>query len=35
MGEACEIAKALGIPVSFTAYKGADGSLKIHYFQYV
>ena len=31
MGEACEIAKVLGIPVSFSAFKGADGSLKIHY----
>ncbi len=35
MGEACEIAKQLNIPVSFSAYKGADGSLKIHYFQFV
>lgn len=31
MGEACEIAKILGVPVSFSAFKGADGSLKIHY----
>jgi len=35
MGEACEIAKALNMPISFTAYKGQDGSLKIHKFEYV
>lgn len=32
MGEACEIAKQLNHPVSFSAFKGADGSLKIHFF---
>jgi len=32
MGEACEIAKMLNIPVSFSAFKGPDGSLKIHFF---
>ncbi len=31
MGEACEIAKELNLPVSFSAFKGADGSLKIHF----
>lgn len=35
MGEACEIAKILNIPVSFSAFKGPDGSLKIHFFQFV
>lgn len=35
MGEACEIAKLLNIPVSFSAFKGPDGSLKIHFFQFV
>lgn len=35
MGEACEIAKTLNIPVSFSAFKGPDGSLKIHFFQFV
>lgn len=35
MGEACEIAKMLNIPVSFSAFKGPDGSLKIHFFQFV
>ena len=34
MGEACEIAKMLNIPVSFSAYKGGDGSLKIHFFRF-
>lgn len=31
MGEACEIARELNLPVSFSAFKGADGSLKIHF----
>ena len=31
MGEACEIARDLNLPVSFSAFKGADGSLKIHF----
>jgi hypothetical protein len=35
MGEACEIAKMLNYPVSFSAFKGPDGSLKIHFFQFV
>ena len=35
MGEACEIAKMLNIPISFSAFKGNDGSLKIHLFQFV
>jgi hypothetical protein len=35
MGEACEIAKQLNIPISFSAFKGNDGSLKIHFFQFV
>lgn len=35
MGEACEIAKILNIPVSFSAFKGPDGSLKIHFFEFV
>ena len=35
MGEACEIAKMLNMPVSFSAFKGPDGSLKIHFFQFV
>eukprot|EP00347_Sterkiella_histriomuscorum_P018555 403345066 len=35
MGEACEIAKMLNVPVSFSAFKGPDGSLKIHFFQFI
>jgi hypothetical protein len=35
MGEACEIASMLNIPVSFSAFKGTDGSLKIHFSQFV
>ena len=35
MGEACEIAKALNRNISFSAYKGSDGSLKIHFIQFI
>jgi len=35
MGEACELAKMLNVPISFSAFKGPDGSLKIHFFQFV
>jgi hypothetical protein len=31
MGEACEIAKLLSLPISFNAFKGPDGSLKIKF----
>ena len=34
MGEACEIAKKLNLPISFSAQKGPDGSLKIEFLQY-
>jgi hypothetical protein len=35
MGEAGEIAKQLNVPVSFSAFKGPDGSLKIMFYEYV
>ncbi len=35
MGEACELAKMLNVPISFSAFKGPDGSLKIHFFQFI
>ena len=31
MSEACELAKTLNIPLSFSAYKGGDGALRIHF----
>lgn len=35
MSEACEIAKLLNIPITFSAYKGSDGSMNIHFIQFV
>jgi hypothetical protein len=35
MSEACEIAKLLNIPITFTASKGSDGSINISFIQFV
>lgn len=35
MSEACEIAKLLNIPITFSASKGSDGSINISFIQFV